>query len=204
MPRKRAGSVAVAQGNIKRRVQRGPKVTSSLATESSLSEFERTIKRETACHYKAADYKYKDISEVLGVTVDVLKKWFQEPEMQARTAKIVEDMVGSTVKFAQLGAFEMVEIIADIARKADDDKTALQAACEYLDRIGMTKVNKSESMSAQTIREEREVSLVDKGGLIDALADGAPPEVLHRAAALMDELFGLVAEHTDRDVTHSA
>lgn len=204
MPRKRAGSVAVAQGNIKRRVQRGPKVTSSLATESSLSEFERTIKREMACHYKAADYKYKDISEVLGVTVDVLKKWFQEPEMQARTAKIVEDMVGSTVKFAQLGAFEMVEIIADIARKADDDKTALQAACEYLDRIGMTKVNKSESMSAQTIREEREVSLVDKGGLIDALADGAPPEVLHRAAALMDELFGLVAEHTDRDVTHSA
>jgi hypothetical protein len=201
--RKSAASVEEAKSEIKRRVKRGPRAVRRVSAEQSLHQFEREIKREMACHYKASDFSYGDIADALGLTRDIIKKWFQEPEMQARCAKIVEDMVGSAVKFGQLASFEMLEIIADVARSADDDKTAIQAACEYLDRIGLTKVNKSESKSASTIKEERELNLVDKDGIIDALADNAPPEVLQRAATLMDELFSLTAEHTDKDVTHA-
>jgi hypothetical protein len=203
MPVKRATSAATAQANIKRTVQRGPHKTTTITSEDKLTEFERQIKREIACHYKAADYKYKDIAAVLGITVDVVKKWFQEQEMQDATAKIVDNMLESTIKYGRLQTFEMLDIIADIARKAEDDKVALQAAAEYLDRVGLTKVNKSESLSTATTREEREVRLVDKEGLIEALSESAPPEVLQRAATLMDELFSLTAEHTDKDVTHA-
>jgi hypothetical protein len=202
--RKSAESVEEARRDIKRKVKRGPRAVRTLTGEAALTQFERDLKREMACHYKASDFSYSVIAEHLGVTRDIVKKWFQEPEMQARCAKIVEDMVGAAVKFGQLGSFEMLEIIAGHARESDDEKISLQAACEYLDRVGLTKVNKSESKSASTIKEERELNLVDKSGIIDALAEGAPPEVLHRAAELMDELFALTSEHTDKDLTHHA
>ena len=202
--RKSAATVAEARNEIKAKYRRGTKTERKLTSESALTAFDRRVKRELACHYKASNFSYNYIGDALGLSRDVIKKWFQEPDMQARTAELVKDMVDAAVKFGQTHSFEMMEMLAEIARTTEDDKTAIQAICEYLDRIGLTKVNKSESKSAQTIREEHEVELVDKSGLIDALADNAPPEVVSRAAEIVDELFALTAEHTEKDVTHGA
>jgi hypothetical protein len=201
--RKSYTTVAEARNEMKARYRRGSKRTRKATSEQNLSEFDRALKRELACHYKASSFSYTYIADALGLTRDIVKKWFQEPEMQERAAKLVDDMVSAAVKFGQTHAFEMMEMLAEIARTTADDRVAIQAITEYLDRIGLTKVNKSESKSASTIREEHEVNLVDKSGIIEALAENAPPEVLQRAATLMDELFSITAEHTDRDITHA-
>jgi len=202
--RKSPATVAEARNELKARYKRGTKRERKLTTEGSLTAFDRQVKRELACHYKASNFSYIYIADALGLSRDIIKKWFQEPEMQARAAELVKNMVDAAVKFGQTHSFEMMEMLAEIARTTDDDKVAIQAICEYLDRIGLTKVNKSESKSAQTIREEHEVELVDKSGLIEALAENAPPEVVSRAAEIVDELFAMTAEHTDKDVTHGA
>lgn len=200
---RKSATVLEARNDLKARYRRGTKTTRKLTSEANLTEFDRAIKRELACHYKASSFSYNYIADALGVTRDIVKKWFMEPDMQERSAKLVEDMVGAAVKFGQTHAFEMMEMLAEIARTTHDDRVAIQAITEYLDRIGLTKVNKSESVSAATVREERDVNLVDKSGIIEALAESAPPEVLQRAATLMDELFSITAEHTDKDVTHA-
>jgi len=188
---------------MRRAAKRGSRVTRVAVSEQNLDAFDRRLKRELACHYKASGYPYAEIAKQLDLTTDVIKKWFQEQEMQDYAAKLQEDMVDAAVKYGQTRAFEMLDMLANIARDTDDDKVAIQAIAEYLDRIGLTKVNKSESKSAATVRKESEVQLVDKSGILEALAEGAPPEVLHRAAEIMDELFSLTAEHTDKDVTHA-
>jgi predicted transcriptional regulator len=194
--------VIEARDAQRRKIVRGPRTTSVAQSETKLADFEREVKREMACHFKASDYTYNEIARRLGLGVNTIKKWFQEEEMQKRCAEIVKDMVGSTMNYARLNAFEMLDIIADVARTAEDDKTAITAACEYLDRIGMTKINKSESLSTQTVKNQHEI--VDRTGLLDALSENAPPEVLHEVAEKLDQAFSLVAEHTEQDVTHNA
>lgn len=202
--RKSAETYEEEKERVVRRVTRGRYTRRTVRAEGDLAGFEKELKQELACHFKAASWTYKQIAERLEVTENVVKKWFQDPAMQERAAKLVDDMIGSAIRFGQTEAFDMLEIIANVARTAEDDKTAIQAACEYLDRIGLTKVNKSESKSAAVVREEHEVNLVDKDGILDALADGAPPEVIQRAATLVNELFSLTAEHTGMDVTHGS
>lgn len=203
MARKSAATADEQRGREKRKYLRGSRAVRTVVSPDKLQPWELDVKKEMACHYKASDYKYSEIADILSVTVDVVKKWFQEPAMQERASAIIEDMVDSSIRFGRLGAFEMLDIIASIARSSPDDKVAMTAACEYLDRIGLTKVNKSESATTATVKKENEINLIDKSGLIEALADGAPPEVLHRAAELLDELFSITAEHTDKDVTHA-
>jgi hypothetical protein len=79
----------------------------------------------------------------------------------------------------------------EIVRSTDDDKVAIQAGCELLDRIGLTKVTRSESIGATINRNE--VDITDTTGLVDYLKD-APPELAQRAAQQMEDLLAMVKE----------
>jgi len=200
--RKSAETFNEEKERVRRRVTRGRYAKTTIRDEKDLAVFEREVAMELACHYKAASLTYKQIAERLQLTENIVKKWFQDQAMQEKSAKLVQDMIGNTIRFGQTQAFDMLEIIAEVARTSDDDKTAVQAACEYLDRVGLTKINKSESKSAAVVREEHEVTLTDKTGLLEALQESAPPEVVSRAAELVDELFSLGSEHIPGGVPH--
>jgi hypothetical protein len=202
VPRKQPSSLQEARTDIKRRYKRGRKTERKVTGENALTETERIVKRSMFCYLKAQDFSYAYIADCLGITRDICKKWAQEDEIRDEVDKITKDFVGGAIKYAKTYAIEMLDMLAEIARTTDDDATAIKAITEFLDRIGLTKVNKSESVSAQTVRQEREIDITDKTGLLAALQGDVPPDVLHSVAADLDAAMSKVAEHTMKDVTH--
>jgi hypothetical protein len=122
-----------------------------------------------------------------------VKAWFEDQAMRNHVAEIQTYMLDGAVKLLRSYAIELVEMLVEIARTADD-KVALAAITEGLDRMGMSKVNKSESVTAQTLTER--VEITDTTGIIEKLKD-APPEVQQAAAESMERLMSLAAEFSD-------
>lgn len=197
MPRKKLDTVSAHRDEIKRKYKRGPKAEKRVRGEASLTDIDKLVKQDIACYLKAMDFSYGYISESLGVSLDVVKKWFTNDElgMQDRVAEIRESYTAGAIKLMKTYAIELVEMVMEIARTTDDEALVLKIAVEMWDRMGIAKVNKSESVSAQTIREEREIDITDKSGMVEALRT-APPEVQARAAEAMEELMSLATEHS--------
>jgi hypothetical protein len=82
-----------------------------------------------------------------------------------------------------------------LPRTTSDDKVALQAIESGLDRIGLTKVNKSESLSKTENTNKEEVDITDQTGLLARL-EKAPPTVQSQAAEKLEDLLGLITEHS--------
>jgi hypothetical protein len=196
MPRKQKDTVQAHRDDIVKKYKRGPKAEKRVRGEDALTETDKLVKRDVACYLKAMDFSYGYIAESLGVTKDVLKKWFTNDElgMQDRVAEIRESYTAGAIKLMKTYAIELVEMVMEIARTTEDEALVLKIATEMWDRMGIAKVNKSESVSAQTIREEREIDITDKSGMVEALRH-APPEVQARAAEAMEELMSLATEH---------
>lgn len=201
MSRKTGATLTELRNDVKKRYKRGRKVEKRITSLESLSDIEFATKREAACFLKAADYSYSYIGEALNTTTSIVKHWFEEPAIRARVVEIQKDFLDGAVKLLRTYAIELIEMLVEIARTTSDDKIAIQAITEALDRMGLAKVNKSES--AASVVHKSEFDLTDKTGLVVAMKD-APPQVQQEMATKMEELMALAAEHTDRDVTHNA
>lgn len=198
--RKPAATLDEQRDDLKRRYKHGPRAKRVIVNFDSLDETEKAVKLEAACFLKAAGYPHSYIGEALGTTRGVVSNWFHEiPEMRVRVSEIQADYIDGAVKLLRTYAIELIEMLVNIARTSDDDKVRINAITEALDRMGLAKVNKSES--AASVTQKSEVDITDKTGLVESLKD-APPEVQQQAAKHMEELLALSAEHTDRDVTH--
>lgn len=196
--RKSPGTLAQQRAKVKRDYKRGQRQGGVRVTEvTSLSEVELEVLKTKACFLKAAGYSHTYIAEALSTTRSIVGHWFEEPEMRAEVLALNSDMVGGSLKLLKTYAVELVEMLMDIARTSDD-KTALTAITEGLDRMGLTKVNKSEGRSV--IETKTDIEITDPHGLIDKLRD-APPEAQQAAAEHMEALMAITAEHTDADVT---
>jgi len=200
MPRKRAVSLQEQRTDIRQRYRRGKKQENTVRGEDALTEAERIVKTEIVCHLKAMDYGHAYIARAVGVSASTVTRWLQDPAAAKRVVEISNDFVQGAVQYLKTYAIELIEMLVELARTTEDDKVALAAITEALDRIGISKVNKSESISAVTNREELE--LTDKSGLVDALK-GAPPEVQAKAAEKLGEFLALTSEHTEK-VTNGA
>ena len=90
---------------------------------------------------------------------------------------------------------ELIEMLMGIARSTDDEKMVLDIFREFADRIGASKVNKSESAALNINKNEEHthIDITDKTGLVERLRD-APPEVQQAAAEKMADLMALVSE----------
>lgn len=199
---RKRGTLDEQRNDIKRAYKHGPRARKEIVNFDNLSEVEKATKLEAACFLKAASYSYTYIGEALGTTRGAVKGWFQDnPKMAERVAEIQADFLNGAIKLLRTYAVELVEMLVNIARTSDDDKIRIQAITEALDRMGLAKVNKSESVSK--ITEGQEINIVDRTGLVDALKE-APPEVQQQAAQHMEALLALSAEHTSQDVTNGS
>ena len=199
--RKTQGTLAEQRNKLKRNYRRGQKAEGVRVVDlSTLADVELEVMKVKACFLKAAGYSHTYIAQALNTTRSIVGHWFEDPEMRAEVLKINEDMVGGSMKLLKTYAVELIEMLMEIARTSDD-KTALTAITEGLDRMGLTKVNKSEGRSV--IETKTDIEITDPHGLIDKLKD-APPEAQQAAAEHMEALMAITSEHTDANVTDNA
>lgn len=196
--RKSADSLEEQRAEIRKVYRHGAKSRRERINFDTLPEIEQAVKKESACYLKAADYSYTYIAEALGTTRGTVKGWFEQEGMKARVIGIQADYIDGAVKLLKTYAIELIEMLVEIARSDVDAKVRIQAITEALDRIGMSKVNKSDSRVVKTT----ELELTDRSGLMAAMKD-APPEVQQEMARRLDDAFALAAEHTTQDVTHA-
>lgn len=202
MARKTAGSLEQQRNQVKRKYKRGKKVERVIRGEDAMTEAEILVKQEVSVYLKAQDFSYTYISEALGVSKDTVKRWYADEELDlaSRVAEVQQDFIAGAVKLLKTYAIELVEMLVEIARSTDDDKIAIQAITEALDRMGLAKVNKSESAVVNT--NKNEIDIVDKTGFVAAM-EHASPEAAAAVAAKLDEALAIAAEHTERDLTHA-
>lgn len=195
MPRKSAGSLEEQRERIKRRYLRGPKATRTLTSESKLTVSERFVKQELACHLRAAGFSLSYIAEAVGMSEPAIDLWFQDEELAlyARVEKIHDDFTMGAVTLGQTYLMEIMEGLMELFRTSDD-KTAKEIGFEFLDRFGITKVNKSQSVVEQT--SVQRVEVLDSTGLLEK-AKNAPPHVQAEMAEAMEKLVALGSEYAD-------
>jgi hypothetical protein len=197
VPRKTGVTLDEQRNAIKSRYKRGKKTAQRIVGEDALSVVELATKKEAACFLKSADYSYIYIAEALNVTRSMVKMWFEDEAMRQRVAEIQTDFLDGAVKLLRTYAIELIEMLVEIARYTEDDKVAIQAITEALDRMGLSKVNKSESAATNVLKSEFDIT--DKTGLSAAMKD-APPEVQQEMARKMEEMMVLASEHTGRNM----
>jgi predicted regulator of amino acid metabolism with ACT domain len=191
--RKNRSTLDQQRDETKARYKRGPRARRDVVPEEQLSDVELAVKKTHAIYLKATDFSYSYIADAVGLKRTTVKKWFEDPQMRNSVAEVHANFIDGAVKLLKTYAVELVEILVNVARTADDPKVVIQAATEALDRMGVTKVNKSESATTNT--EKKEVEITDTTGLVDALRD-APPEVQAKAAQQMQDLEAVLKEHS--------
>lgn len=186
------GTLEQQRNEIKRKAKRGRTREKRIVGISSMDENTIAVKKEIACHLKASDYSHTYIGDALGVSKSIVKDWMAEPGCKEKVAKIQGDLLAAGVKLLKTYTIELIEMLIEIARHSEDDKIALQAIIEGLDRVGLSKVNKSESLATQLNKQE--VDITDKTGLLDRM-EGAPPEAQQQMAHKLAEMRAIATEH---------
>ena len=201
MPRAKKTQLEKSRDKIKRRYAAGPR--SERVVRGALPPDIEAARRIQAAYLRAGDYSFDYIAEAVGMSATVVRKWFDDPEMDKLVAKIIEDQVDGAQALLKSYSIELIEELVNIVRTSDDMETRRKAINDALDRIGLAKVNKSQSVVETNNTDRSVVDITDKTGLVEKLRD-APPEVQAKAAEHMEQLLAIAAEHTDAEgLTHA-
>jgi hypothetical protein len=195
MPKKRATTIVEQRRDIARRYKRGTVGKSRKARkiddETQLDADALSFKKAYAVFLKASDFPYSYISDNLGVTRGLVKRWFEDEKMQENVREVQDDILNGAYNYIKTYAIEAVEGIAEVGRKSPDWKVSLQAWSDLLDRMGLTKVNKSESVQTRT--DEQIVTLGVDEEMLEKI-EALPEETQDKIAELTTELQALVED----------
>lgn len=161
-----------------------------LETIDDLGAAEIVWMKDRACFLKAMGLSYRKISDQIGVTTVVVRGWFDDTELRDRVTTLQTDMVESAKKLAEQYSLEAMQILMSTARTAiarENFGDAIRASEGILDRVGLAKVNKSESKVTKETREEHDLS----SGLFERL-ESLPIETQQELARLSAEMDALV------------
>jgi len=148
-----------------------------------MSKAEIQWSKDYASVLKAVGYSYRYISDTLMIQTGIVKAWFEEPEVQERVETVLADIVSGAVDHLRNYAVELVEMLMELARTTSDDSVKLRAIESGLDRVGVAKVNKSESIVSKTERQEFDFSQEAFEKL-----EGLPLETQEKIARLSAEM----------------
>lgn len=197
MARKQYDEIDDLRSEIKAKYKRGPRTTAKTSERSDLEQAEYVEKCVQAAFLKASGFSYTDIGTYLGLSRGLVRAMFAEPGMTERVAKIMAMQVEGAAELLRTYAIGFVQRLVDIIDTTEDEALAMKGILEGLDRVGLTKVNKSESVSAVTRKEE--VEITDTTGLLTKM-QGAPPEVQAQVAQKLEDAWSLVTEHNGAQV----
>jgi predicted ArsR family transcriptional regulator len=199
MPRAKKTSLEKQRDQIKRKYVRGPRAERVI--RGQLPAEVEAAKKIQAVYLRSSDFSFAYIGEAVGVSETTVRKWFDDPDVTKLLALSIEDQVSGAQKLLKSYAIELIEMLVNIARETEDDEVRRKTINDALDRIGLAKVNKSESVVNSKNTESTTVEITDSTGLVEKLRT-APPEVQAAAATHMEALLSIAAEHTDEQVTH--
>jgi hypothetical protein len=111
-----------------------------------LTQAELAWAKDYAAVLKAVGFSWRYISDTLNIQTGLVKSFADEPDFNEKVAKVAADKVEGAVNHMKAASVELTEYLLEIARNEPDSKIRLQAIVEGLDRVGITKVNKSESV----------------------------------------------------------
>ena len=193
MARSSNGTLEKQREALKRRGHRKVKVVSA---EETLPDFERHLKQQMVCYLKAGGFSTAYCADALDVGKATIERWLADDKLKMReqVAKIQADYISAGVTLIQSYLIEIVESLMDIFRTTPDEQLAVKIGLEMLDRLGVSKVNKSESVTAATLKQQSEVDIVDKTGILETMRK-APPEVQQAMAKRAEELVAMAQEH---------
>ena len=177
---------------------RGHRKVKAVVANDSLPDFERQLKQQMLCYLKAGGFSNAYCAEAFDVSRATIDRWLADEELnlRAQIAEISANYIAAGVTMMQSYLIEIVEGLMDVFRTTEDENVAVKIGFEMLDRLGVSKVNKSESAVAATLKQQSEVDIVDKTGLLE-LVKKAPPNVQQAMAQRSEELLALAQEHGD-------
>lgn len=180
--------MAAARREIARRYNRGGKrVLRGRDEDGELTESDRDWRVNKACFLKANDASLAMIAQACNVSRSTIRAWLAEPSAQRKVAELRKDMLLGAQRYLKTYAIELIELLVGLAKDPMvDPATRLRAVCEALDRMGVAKVAKSESL------QRSELDIADPTGIVEALK--ASPQLAVAAATKIDELQALVSE----------
>lgn len=152
-----------------------------------LTQAELAWAKDYAAVLKAVGFSWRYISDTLNIQTSLVKSFADEPEFNEKVAKVAADKVEGAVNHMKAASVELTEYLLEIARNEPDSKIRLNAIVEGLDRVGITKVNKSESAVTRTERTE-----IGFGEDFFSKLEGLPIETQRRIAELSAEMESLV------------
>jgi hypothetical protein len=160
-----------------------------ITDEKQLIAAELVWYKNYAAILKAVGYSFRYISDTIMVQTSIVKSWFDESELQEKVKLVQEDIVTGAVEHLQNHTVELTEMLIELARTTEDDSVKLRAITEGLDRVGVTKVNKSESVVTKSERQE-----VDFSTEIFEKMEALPIESQEQIARLAAEMEGVISE----------
>lgn len=163
--------------------------SSKVTNLADLSHAELEFARAYSATLKATGWSWRYISDSLNIQGSLIKAWADDEEWQRMVAKVASDVVNGAIDHLNRATIDLVEMLLELARTTLDDAVKLRAIESALDRVGLSKVNKSESKVTNSSREE----VAFDEGFMARLA-GMPIEFQTKAAQMMQELDAVLAE----------
>lgn len=135
-----------------------------------------------------AHYSQIQIAKIIGISRDQVREFLNDEAVGEMIVILRERLPAAAMELLQGYMIEAVQAIVDVMRVSPDDKVVVQAATEILDRGGLAKLTKQERYQ---VIDER--TTITDDGMVDRLRE-ASPEVQEKAAQIIEELEGLLAQ----------
>jgi hypothetical protein len=146
-------------------------------------------KKQLVAILKCAGFDNSYIAASLNEDNKTITNWLREPEVVEFYHYTLDHLTESANMLLRTYAIDAIETIAEIMRTSPDEKVALSAATEILDRIGVVKASRVESHQIQ----EKRTTLTDDG-VVEALRK-LTPEQQEEAAVMVEQLEKMVNEN---------
>jgi hypothetical protein len=141
---------------------------------------------------KLAGYTNTDMARIIGISRKQVAEVLKAEDVSEKLTLLREKLPVAALDLLEGYMIEAVQVIVDIMRRSDD-KVALSAAIEVLDRAGLPKASKTERHNIN----EDQITVTDDG-LVDRLRE-ASPEVQEEAAQLVERLEALLAASAETE-----
>lgn len=133
-----------------------------------------------------ARYSTRQVAQIVGISSTQVKEILDNPDTNEAVLALRTQLPQAALDLLQNYMIEAVQTIANVMRDGDD-KLALQAASDILDRAGIPKSTKT---SSHKVTEEK-LTITDDG-IVEKLRE-APVEVQEEAAQIIEKLEALLA-----------
>lgn len=191
MPRKEAEDV-IDNGQMFRRNPSGSRlgtVQPKTSKQADIAPEELSWMHTRAVMLKAADKSYNYIGDNLRVSTAIVRAWFDDPALKLReqVAELQKDWVQAARDLMEHYALESIEGLMELARTPTvEPEVARKCYIDILDRVGLIKVSKSES-----VVDNRTTEKVDGTEFLERIK-GLPIETQTELAALSEQMEALI------------